>query len=481
MQAIHAFVTYGVNHLGLTSPQITTERLFNLYHLIPEVYEAIDHPIDSTLMTLLDYAYGCQLFEPNTIAERDAFEAYLFDFLMPNPQDTKHMFLNLYQQKPDFAFDFLYRISLHSNYIKTKRIAQNVAFSYQSDYGTLQLTINLSKPEKDPKDIAKALNPQFILKTGPKCLICKENEHRYENARMNLRLVPVILNHRLWHIQYSPYAYFQEHCIVLSDTHTPMRMCHDTFEYLLDFIDFIPSYFIGSNADIPIVGGSILDHDHFQGGKHHFPIEKAQSLFTLHIDSVEVTHLKWPLSTIRLTSKHRTNLLKIAKQIMDNWAVYDNPELDILHRTNGLHNTITPIARKVDQAYQIDVILRNNRTTDTYPEGIFHPHRDVQHIKKENIGLIEAMGLAILPGRLKQELMDGLDYILHNQYHDSCQIHLPWLNDLKAHKKIHSIEDLYQAVGFKFQTVLEHAGVFKLDDLGMLAMQNFILSLIKTK
>lgn len=478
MQAIHAFVTYGVKHLGLTNPQFAVERLFSLYQSTPEFYAPVDQPIDTTLMTLLDHAYACQLFEPNTITERDAFEAYLFDFLMPNPEDTKQLFLNLYQQKPDLAFDYLYRISIHSNYIKTKRIAQNVAFSYQSDYGKLQLTINLSKPEKDPKDIAKALTPQFVIKTGPKCLICKENEHRYENARMNLRLVPVILNHRLWHIQYSPYAYFQEHCIVLSDTHTPMRMCHDTFEYLLDFIDFMPSYFIGSNADIPIVGGSILDHDHFQGGKHHFPIENAQSLFTTHIDSVEVTHLKWPLSTIRLTSPHRTNLSNIAKRIMDSWSVYDHRELDILHQTTSLHNTITPIARKVDQAYQIDIILRNNRTSETHPEGIFHPHRDVQHIKKENIGLIEAMGLAILPGRLKQELLDGLDYILHDQWHDSCQIHLPWLNKLKAQKEMHSIEDLYQAVGLKFQSVLEHAGVFKQDTLGQIAMKNFILSLI---
>lgn len=477
MDHLQAFVTYGVKNLFLTEPEIALDRLTQLYKLPKTTYKPIDQSIEKTLLALLDQAYLLRLFDLDTIAERDAFEAYLFDFIMPSPKTVKTTFLSQYQSNPKAAFDYLYWISKAVNYIKMNRIAQNIEYTYESLYGKLQITINLSKPEKDPKDIAKALNQPNLIKTGPKCLLCKENEQNYANARMNLRIVPVMLHHRLWHFQYSPYAYYNEHCIVLSDTHTPMKIGPDTFEYLLDFVDFMPDYFMGSNADIPIVGGSILDHDHFQGGKHQFPIEQAKSIFTLQSESVSISHLYWPLSTIRLTSDDREALTRLANRILTAWLNYENKELSILKQTDGLHNTITPIVRKKDNIYTMDIILRNNRTSIEFPEGIFHPHRDVQHIKKENIGLIEAMGLAILPGRLKQELKDGLDYILNDHWYDDLTIHKVWLDDLKKDQTIQSLDDLYQAVGLKFQTVLEHAGVFKLTTAGIEAMKAFILSI----
>ncbi|MCU0104871.1 UDP-glucose--hexose-1-phosphate uridylyltransferase [Acholeplasma vituli] len=477
MDALLALVTYGLNHQWISDPKPSLEILFKLYKQPLVAFHTVNSPIDEVIENLLDLGFDLGLFEPNTLTERDAFEALLYDTVMPSPKETKKTFLSLYQNNRQDAFRYLYQMSIDVNYIKTKRIAQNVSFSYPSKYGPLDLTINLSKPEKDPKDIAKALEQKDLPKSGPKCVLCKENEQNYANARMNLRIVPVTLHNRLWHFQYSPYAYYQEHCIVLSDTHTPMKMGPETFEYLLDFVDYMPDYFIGSNADIPIVGGSILDHDHFQGGKHKFPIEQAKSLFTIQSGTVFISHLYWPLSTIRLKGDNRKDLVILTNRILSAWLDYENPELSILKRTNGLHNTITPIVRKVQNTYTIDIILRNNRTSVEHPEGIFHPHRDVQHIKKENIGLIEAMGLAILPGRLKQELKDGLNYVLTGNWHESLTIHKVWLDTLKKEQTVHTLEDLYQAVGLKFQTVLEHAGVFKLNSTGIEAMKAFILSI----
>jgi UDPglucose--hexose-1-phosphate uridylyltransferase len=476
MDEIFALVTYGLKHQWIHGPNPSLQKLLQLYQLPFLPYQSVDLPIDSVMEVLLNRGFELALFQPNTITERDAFEAYLFDLVMPTPGETKMTFLRLYQLNRQKAFQYLYQLSIDVNYIKTKRIAQNVTFNYPCEYGTIDLTINLSKPEKDPKDIAKALEQKELPKTGPKCLICKENEHNYDNARMNLRIVPITLHKRLWHFQYSPYAYYEEHCIILSDTHVPMKMCDETFHYLLDFVDFMPDYFIGSNADIPIVGGSILDHDHFQGGKHHFPIEQATTVKTYEYGDVIIKHLYWPLSTIRLESKHRDALLSVSKRIFHRWQTYDNESLGILSKSYGLHNTITPIARKTKDGYQIDIILRNNRVNETYPDGIFHPHRDVQHIKKENIGLIEAMGLAILPGRLKSELIKSLDYLTHGTKYPELAIHQSWLDSLKQSNEIHDMTDIQAAVGEKFKTVLEHAGVFKLDKKGMQAMDAFIQS-----
>ena len=479
MEAILSLVTYGLKHHWIHNPNQSLDKLLSLYKLDKIAFYEVNEPIEDTLERLINEGYQRHLFEPNTTAERDAFEAYLFDFIMPTPNETKMTFLRLYQHQPRKAFDYLYELSKDVNYIKEKRNQQNIHFNYPSTYGDIQLTINLSKPEKDPKDIAKALEQKDLPKTGPKCLICKENEHNYNNARMNLRIVPITLHKRLWHFQYSPYAYYPEHCIILSDSHVPMRMCHETFHYLLDFVDYMPEYFIGSNADIPIVGGSILDHDHFQGGKHHFPIEDSTTIKEFHLGDLTLKHLYWPLSTIRLESENRDLILSMSKRILTKWSTYDNEPLGILSKSYGLHNTITPIARKMDHIYQMDIILRNNRVDSTYPEGIFHPHRDVQHIKKENIGLIEAMGLAILPGRLKNELSKGLDYILTGTTYNELLVHQSWLDDLKSKNIIHSMTDIELAVGEKFKIVLEHAGVFKQNPQGIQAMDEFIRSCIK--
>ncbi|HKL61519.1 MAG TPA: hypothetical protein VJY66_03960, partial [Acholeplasma sp.] len=442
-------------------------------------YERAYIDIYETISSLLDVSYQMNLFEIDTMMERDQFEALIFDQIMPTPSETKSTFKSLFEQDKNQAFSYLYELSKNTNYIKTKRLAENISFFYESDYSPLEITINLSKPEKDPKDIQKALEKPKEEKKGPKCVICKENEHNYENARMNLRLIPLELNRSLWHFQYSPYGYFNEHSIILSDEHKNMKISHKTSENLLDFIDYMPAYFIGSNADLPIVGGSILNHDHYQAGRHHFPIENAKAIKTYGlINEVEIKHLNWPLSTIRLNSKNREKLSKVVDLILDQWQNYDNIALDIVSFTTANHNTITPILRKKDDIYEFDIILRNNRTSETYPGGIFHPHADKWHIKKENIGLIEAIGLAVLPPRLKQSLELSMLYLNEGIYDDSLDAHKDWLETLKEKYNHVSIKTLYDEVGAVFEGVLEDCGVFKLDIQGNAAMDKFINEII---
>ncbi|MFH0767113.1 MAG: galactose-1-phosphate uridylyltransferase, partial [Bacillota bacterium] len=312
------------------------------------------------------------------------------------------------------------------------------------------------------------------------CVFCKENEQNYDNARMNLRIVPIILGNELWHFQYSPYQYYNEHAIILHDIHRPMKITNLTFEYLLDFIDMFPEYFIGSNADLPIVGGSILNHDHFQAGRHHFPIESAKTIKTYQVNQLLVLeHILWPLSTIRLTSKSRDEISFLASLILDKWKNYSNQALEIFPLTNDIpHQTITPILRKLNDRYQMDLILRNNRTSEAYPDGIFHPHPDVQHIKKENIGLIEAMGLAILPGRLEKEL-EAIQQYLQGISPMTKELvkHKKWMNELSKYKVIDN-KFLLNEVSKKFERVLEDSGAFKLNEQGNEAMHNFIDEII---
>ena len=433
---------------------------------------------ETFMKILLDEANALGLFEPNILSERDAYEAKLMDMVMPSPKTVKKIFLKKLVKNSVSATDYLYQLCKDVNYIKTKRLEENISWMYKSDYGNLQMTINLAKPEKDPKEIALALEkPIKKEKNVPLCVLCKENEQNYHNARMNLRIVPIMLGGERWHFQYSPYLYYQEHAIVLHDVHRPMKISSQTFTYLLDFIDLFPSYFIGSNADLPIVGGSILNHDHFQAGKHHFPIEDAEMIQSFYHPKVKIEHIKWPLSTIRLSSVSRNDIQDLSTKILEHWKEYDNLELDILSHTGPIpHNTITPILRKYKDMYQMDLVLRNNRTSLEYPDGIFHPHADVHHIKKENIGLIEAMGLAILPGRLKYEL----EWI--EKHHDDPVLpdalnkHTIWIEDLKD-KSIDK-EMLKNEVGKKFQRVIEDAGVFKLDQKGIDAMRAFISSIV---
>ncbi len=431
---------------------------------------------------LLNFAFSRTLFEPNTTSERDAFEAKIMDAVMPSPLKVKKKFSELYLEKPDLATQYLFDISKDVNYIKSIRLKENISWTYAGKYGDLQMTINLAKPEKDPKEIALALKkPVTVELNKPLCVLCKENEQNYYNARMNLRIVPIILGGELWHFQYSPYQYYNEHAIILNDIHRPMKIWDKTFEYLLDFVDKFPSYFIGSNADIPIVGGSILNHDHFQAGKHHFPIEYAKVIKTYTWqDQVKVEHIKWPLSTIRLSSKSREKIAQLASIILKEWRAYSQLDLDILSYTKDTpHNTITPILRKNDDLYTMDLVLRNNRTNEQYPDGIFHPHQDVHHIKKENIGLIEAMGLAILPGRLKQELELIKSYISGTiSLPETLIKHELWINELKKLDQMNN-QILFKEVSKKFERVIEDAGVFKLSDKGNKAIHQFIEQIIK--
>jgi UDPglucose--hexose-1-phosphate uridylyltransferase len=484
MNILNQLISYGIDNKIITNPSESIFKLSTLFHVEPFNFHVEPYVIDNLLESLLDYGYKHHLFSPDTIMERDCFEALIFDQIMPTPEETKQKFKKLFNQDPDLAVHYLYTLSKNVNYIKTKRLNQNIEWVYDSVYGPLQMTINLSKPEKDPKDIAKALSkPKDLeVKQGPKCVLCKENEHRYENARMNLRIVPMTLGNELWHFQYSPYGYYNEHSIILSDEHRNMKLSHQTFDYLLDFLELMPEYFIGSNADIPIVGGSILNHDHFQAGRHTFPIQDAKIIknYGMH-NQVEIKHLDWPLSTIRLKSKNRIELTRLACEFFDAWKEYTNLELDIIAQTDQIHQTITPIARIHQGFYELDIVLRNNRTSKQYPDGIFHPHQDVQHIKKENIGLIEAMGLAILPGRLKDELELSLEYIQNGKEDQSLEQHKPWLDELKKKMTINTVNDLYIEVGKVFSRVLEDSGVFKLDDKGMNAIDHFILEVLHQK
>ena len=427
--------------------------------------------------SLIDRGYELGHFSPNTMEERDAFEAYLYDQVMEDPQTVKRKFKDQYQQSHEQATTYLYQLSQNVNYIKTERLKQNIKWQYHGAYGPLDITINLAKPEKDPRDIAKANDLQ--VEGRPKCVLCKENEHNYWNARMNLRMVPLVLGGEVWHLQYSPYLYYDEHAIILHDEHRPMKITSKTMDYLFDFVDQFPTYFIGSNADLPIVGGSILNHDHFQGGKYHFPIEQATSIMTYHERDVDIDILRWPLSTLRLRGKNRSKLKAYVDRIYQQWKLYDNEPLQILSHTDNIpHQTMTPIVRKKGLGYEIDIILRNNRTTEIFPDGIFHPHPDVHHIKKENIGLIEAMGVAILPGRLKVEMEYAILYLQDGKIHPSIEKHIPWLDTLKE-KKIHSMEQIEQEIGKRFERVIEDSGVFKQDDEGIQALMNFIESCIE--
>ncbi|MFP4178316.1 MAG: galactose-1-phosphate uridylyltransferase [Acholeplasmataceae bacterium] len=481
-ERLDALMSYGIERglFAISETSLVQDRLIAIFDLPKWTFtRRYDLPdLDAILKPILNYAENNNLYEPKTLAERDAFEALVMDAMMPSPNAVKARFRKLFAHDPNRATRMLYDLSIAVNYIKSKRLEKNRSWTHLSRYGTLQMTINLAKPEKDPKDIAKArLKTENRVEGRPKCPLCKENERNYHNARMNLRIVPIELGGETWHFQYSPYLYYHEHAIILSDEHRPMAITGRTFVYLFDFLDLFPDYFIGSNADLPIVGGSILNHDHFQGGKHPFPIEKASALGTFDDGQVKVEHLYWPLATIRLTSTNRLLLTEYAEAFLDYWRGYDNPSLGIVSHTGDVaHNTVTPIARKKGHAYQLDIILRNNRTTDEYPEGIFHPHADVQHIKKENIGLIEAMGLAILPGRLESELRMILRALRNRERNLSAQLarHAHWYEGLRVRRTTWTLEDLLDEVGKKFVSVLEDAGVFKFDQGGISAMHRLI-------
>ena len=429
----------------------------------------------------------------DTFDERDLFDTKIMGEITPRPSEVIKKFKKDYEISPEKATDNYYVFSQNTNYIRTDRIAKNLHWLADTEYGDIEITVNLSKPEKDPRDIAKAkLAPQSSY---PKCLLCKENEgyagRMNHPARQNHRIIPVTLTNEPWFLQYSPYVYYNEHCILFSGEHRPMKISRGSFERVLEFVDIFPHYFVGSNADLPIVGGSILSHDHFQGGHHDFPMAKAcaEETFTIKgFEDVAVEKVKWPMSVIRLRGKSKEKLVELSDKILTAWRGYSDEKCDIFAFTGDTpHNTITPIARKKGTEYEIDLVLRNNRTSEEYPLGIFHPHQELHHIKKENIGLIEVMGLAVLPGRLKEEMgilaelmikPNASELIRGNEkvekHADWCDEILKKYNDITAE----NIENIIKIeIGVAFSKVLENAGVYKQDENGKEGYRRFINSL----
>ncbi|EOD00901.1 UDP-glucose--hexose-1-phosphate uridylyltransferase [Caldisalinibacter kiritimatiensis] len=496
---IDRLIHYGLNKELIKEEDIVYCRnlilnLLNLseYEEVGIIEENLDSPLP-ILNNILTWAYENGVLESNTPVYRDLLDTKIMNCLMPRPSEIVDKFYKLYDENPQNATDYFYKLSRNSNYIRTDRVAKNMVWKVNTEYGDLDITINLSKPEKDPKAIAAAKN--MPASSYPKCLLCKENEgyagRVNHPARQNHRIIPLTLKNEKWYLQYSPYVYFNEHSIVLKDTHEPMKISKDTFDRLLEFVEKFPHYFIGSNADLPIVGGSILSHDHFQGGNYEFAMATAPLEHTTTIDKfedIEVGIVKWPMSVIRLRGNDRHKLSELADFILGRWKKYEDLELDILSHTDNIpHNTVTPIARRRDELFELDLVLRNNRTSKEHPYGIFHPHEELHHIKKENIGLIEVMGLAVLPARLKTEL-EQLSYYLLNPTKEKKLIenenlmkHIDWYHEIKD--KYDDItegnvdEILRKEVGLKFLQVLEHAGVFKRDDKGKKGFIKFIDSL----
>ena len=442
-------------------------------------------PLEEILGEILDWAVAQGRIEDGTTS-RDLFDTKLMGRLTPRPAQVRAAFAERYARSPEEATDWYYQFSQNTDYIRRYRVARDQKWIAHTDYGDLEITINLSKPEKDPRAIAAARSaPQGGY---PKCLLCRENEgyagRMNHPARQNHRLIPVTIDGKDWFFQYSPYVYYNEHCIVVNGQHVPMKIDRSAFRKLLDFVKQFPHYFVGSNADLPIVGGSILSHDHFQGGRHVFAMEKApveRAVSFPGFADVEAGIVRWPLSVIRLRCGDDNRLVDLAEKILTAWRGYTDEEAVIYAHTDGQpHNTITPIARMRNGRYELDLVLRNNLTTPEYPLGLYHPHPELHHIKKENIGLIEVMGLAVLPARLKGELAELADALVQGadlRGSETLAKHADWAEELKTRYTFtaENVTDILQSeVGAVFAQVLEHAGVYKCTPEGRAAFQRFI-------
>ena len=484
---------------GLCAPEdriFTINRLLELFRLdSPEAEGKKADPaftmktdeLEKVLGEMLDYAYEQRLLPENSVTYRDLFDTKIMGMLMPRPSEVIQRFRELYRQSPAAATDYFYKLSQDCDYIRRYRIEKDQKWVVSTEYGDLDITVNLSKPEKDPKAIAAAGSTK---QSGyPKCLLCVENEgyagRINHPARQNHRVIPVEINASRWGFQYSPYVYYNEHCIVFNSEHVPMRIDHAAFCKLFDFVKQFPHYFVGSNADLPIVGGSILSHDHFQGGHYEFAMAKApvEKEFTVKdYEDVKAGVVKWPMSVIRLSGKDTERVIALADVILNKWRSYTDAEAFIYAETGGEpHNTITPIARKRVENYELDLVLRNNITTPEHPLGVYHPHTKLHHIKKENIGLIEVMGLAVLPARLKTEMADLADAVLAGKdlrKEEDLRKHADWVEEfLPKYEKvsrdtIHEI--LQQEIGLVFMQVLEDAGVYKRTPEGQEAFARFL-------
>ena len=443
-------------------------------------------PIEEILGALCDYAYENGLIENNSVVYRDLFDTKLMGAITPRPSEVIKTFASLYCISPEEATDYFYALCRASDYIRTYRVSKDLKWTYDGKYGELDITVNLSKPEKDPKAIAAA---KLLPQSGyPKCLLCPSNEGYHGNAakpaRETLRLIPVKLSGKQWYWQYSPYVYYNEHCIVLSAEHTPMSIRRETFERLLDFVEQYPHYFVGSNADLPIVGGSILSHDHMQGGHYTFAMAKApieEKLTFAGYEEIEAGIVAWPMSVIRLRGTDKARLVALADKIHLAWRAYTDEAAFVFAETDGEpHNTVTPIARMNGGEFELDIVLRNNITTEEHPLGVYHPHADVHHIKKENIGLIEVMGLAVLPARLRDEIALMCEYIAAGKdfsENEDIVKHKEWFDGIKD-KYTFTAENteaiLKEEIGAVFQRVLEDAGVYKRTAEGKAAFIRFV-------
>ena len=484
-------IRYGLEK-GLLEPEDRTYALNRMLALLgcneyePKEGAPIRYPAEA-LEPLCAWAAQQGRFSPDTQDARDQFDTELMNCMMPRPSQVVRRFYEQYAVDKQAATDAYYRLSIASNYIRADRIARDRKWTAATPYGDLVITINLSKPEKDPRAIAAAKSaPQSGY---PKCALCRENEgflgSAHQAARGNHRLIPLELLGERWYLQYSPYVYYNEHCIVLSEEHRPMRVSRESFARLLELVTLLPHYFVGSNADLPIVGGSILTHDHFQGGRYEFPMAKAPLRETLSFPGfpqVEAGIVRWPMSVIRLRSADKEVLTDLADRILGSWRQYSDPTVDILSHTGDTpHNTVTPIARRRGQDYELDLVLRNNRTTAAHPLGLFHPHAQYHHIKKENIGLIEVMGLAILPPRLLTETETLIEAL--SDPHRAPELldredmhkHRLWYEELKAQgvTAANARQAVQDGVGAIFGKILGNAGVFKDDEAGRRAFRRF--------
>ncbi len=446
--------------------------------------ETAENALERILAEMMDYAYQNGILKENSVVYRDLFDTKIMGLLVARPSEVSAEFRKLYREDPRKATDYYYKLSCDSDYIRRYRIKKDMKWYADTEFGQLDITINLSKPEKDPKAIAAA---KLAKQSGyPKCLLCKENEgyagRVNHPARQNHRIVPVTINHSEWYMQYSPYVYYNEHCIVFNANHTPMKIERATFGKLLDFVKQFPHYFVGSNADLPIVGGSILSHDHFQGGCYEFAMAKApveQEVSFEGFSDVKAGIVKWPMSVIRISAPDPDRLVELADRILESWRGYTDEMAFVFAETDGEpHNTITPIARKRGDNYELDLVLRNNITTEEHPLGVYHPHARLHHIKKENIGLIEVMGLAVLPARLKDEMAQLEKAILAGtdiRNDEVLEKHADWVEEfLPKYGTIDAdtIQDVLQTeIGLVFQDVLKDAGVYKCDDTGR---ENFL-------
>lgn len=446
-----------------------------------------DAPIDlpAVLDELMDDAHARGVMENDSIVYRDLFDTSLMGRLTPPPREVIAKFRALYAQNPVEATNWYYRFSQDTNYIRRDRIARDMQWKADTAYGELDITINLSKPEKDPKAIAAARD--LPAASYPKCQLCPENAgyagRVNHPARQNHRIIPITIDQTPWYMQYSPYVYYNEHCIVFNSVHTPMKIDRACFRKLLDFIGQFPHYFVGSNADLPIVGGSILAHDHFQGGRYEFAMAKAPVETELHFtgfDDIRAGIVRWPMSVIRLTAANPDRLVELADRILNAWRGYTDAEATIFAETDGVpHNTITPIARRRGSDYEIDLVLRNNLTTEEHPLGLYHPHAELHHIKKENIGLIEVMGLAVLPARLKNELAVLGEKMVKGEDLRADPLtasHAEWAERIMQENEVtaDNVTDILQReVGLVFAQVLEHAGVYKRTEEGKKAFLRF--------